>query len=128
MKRSLWTLTLIAVAVLVALPVLAADPTVTKSVTSSVDGVSVVVIRVTASGESVYGVNIADASGSIKDIVAPKGWVGISSGSDVMFRTGEKPIRAGSSLVFRLVTTNEQGGLSITFLDENSGIGSGKTL
>ncbi len=47
---------------------------------------------------------------------------------DVMFRTGEKPIRAGSSLVFRLVTTNEQGGLSITFRDENSAIGSGKTL
>jgi len=128
MKRSLGTLALIVVAVLVALPVLAAGPTVTKSVTSSEDGVSVVVIRVTASGESVYGINITDASGSIKDIIAPKGWIGISSGSDVMFRTGEKPIRAGSSLVFRLVTTNEQGGLSITFRDVNSAIGSGKTL
>ncbi len=128
MKRSLGTLALIVVAVLVALPVLAAGPTVTKSVTSSEDGVSVVVIRVSASGETVYGINITDASGSIKDIIAPKGWIGISSGSDVMFRTGEKPIRAGNSLVFRLVTTNEQGGLSITFRDENSAIGSGKTL
>ncbi len=72
MKRSLGTLALIVVAVLVALPVLAAGPTVTKSVTSSEDGVSVVVIRVSASGETVYGINITDASGSIKDIIAPK--------------------------------------------------------
>ena len=128
MKRSLWTLTLIAIAVLVAFPVLAAGPTATKSVTGSEDGVSVVVIRVTASGQSVYGVNITDASGSIKDIIAPKGWIGISSGDEVIFRTGEKPIKAGSSLSFRLVTTNEQGGLSISFRDEGNFIGSGKTL
>ena len=128
MKRSLWTLTLIAIAVLVALPVLAADPTATKSVTGSEDGVSVVVIRVTASGQSVFGVNITDASGSIKDIIAPKGWIGISSGDEVIFRTGKKPIKAGSSLSFRLLTTNEQGGLAISFRDEDNSIGSGKTL
>jgi hypothetical protein len=125
MKRSLWTLTLIALAVLVAVPVVAAGPTVSRSVSGTEDGVSLVEIRITASGESVYAVKIKDASGSIKDILAPKGWVGISSGGDVLFRTGSKPIRSGSSLIFRLKTTNETGGLSFSFLDENGVIGSG---
>lgn len=129
MKRSIWTLILtVAAAALVALPVFAAGPTASKNVLGNEDGTSVVLIRVTAGGESVYGITIKDASGSIKDIVAPKGWVGISSGSDVIFRTGEKPIRAGNSLTFRLHTTNEDGALSITFRDEDSPIGSGKTL
>jgi hypothetical protein len=129
MKRSLWTLTLTAVVVvLVALPVLAAGPGATKSVQGSGDGLAVVLIRVTAANESVYGVTIKDESGSIKDIVAPKGWVGISSGTDVIFRTGDKPIKAGSSLTFRLHTTNEDGSLSVSFKDMYSPIGSGKTL
>jgi hypothetical protein len=119
---------MIAAVVLIAVPALAASPTATKTVTSSGEVVSVVVVRVTASSESVYGVTIKDESGSIKDIVAPKGWVGISSGTDVIFRTGSKPIRAGSSMTFRLVTSNEAGELSITFRDEDSLIGGGKTL
>jgi hypothetical protein len=125
MKRSLWTLTIVAVAVLVAVPALAADPKVSRSVSGSEDGISLLEIRITASGESVYAVKIKDESGSIKDILAPKGWVGISSGSDVLFRTGSKPIRSGSSMVFRLKTTNEAGGLSFSFQDENGVIGSG---
>ena len=128
MKRSLWTLTLTALVVVIALPVLAAGPSATKSVGSSEDGTTVVDIRVTASGQSVYGINIKDASGSIKDIVAPEGWVGISSGSDVIFRTGEKPIQSGSSLIFRLHTTNGEGSLSVSFRDKKSPIGSAATL
>ncbi len=128
MKRSLWTLTLIAVVVLVALPGMAATPAVTKSIAGSDDGSAVVVVRVTAANESVYGVTIKDASGSIEDIVAPKGWVGISSGSDVIFRTGDKPIRAGSSLSFRLITSNEDAGLSVSFRNMDNTIGSGRTL
>lgn len=128
MKRSLWTLTLAALVVLLALPVLAAGPRATKSVQGGEDGTTVLLIRVTAANHALYGVTIKDASGSVKDIVAPKGWVGISSGTDVIFRTGEKPIRAGSSLTFRLHTTNEDGSLSISFKDETSPVGSGLTL
>ncbi|MCK5620376.1 MAG: hypothetical protein KAJ17_13295 [Candidatus Krumholzibacteria bacterium] len=128
MKRSLWTLTTLVVVALVALPVLAANPNATKSVAGSEDGTSVLVIRVTASSQSIYGVTIKDASGSITDIGAPKGWVGISWGTDVIFRTDEKPIRAGSSLTFKVHTTNEDGELSISFRDKDSPIGSGKTF
>jgi hypothetical protein len=128
MKRSIWTLAIAITAVWIALPVLAAEPSATKSVLGSEDGTSVVVIRVTAAGQSVYGVTIKDTSGSIKDIVAPKGWVGITDGTDIIFRTGDKPIRAGSSLTFRLHTTNEDGALSVSFRDQDSPVGSGKTL
>lgn len=128
MKRSFWTLAIAITAVWIALPVLAAEPSATKSVLGSEDGTTVVVIRVTAAGQSVYGVTIKDDSGSIKDIVAPKGWVGITDGTDIIFRTGDKPIRAGSSLTFRLHTTNEDGALSVSFRDLDSPVGSGKTL
>lgn len=129
MKRSIWTLTIaISLGVLVAVPILAAAPNATKSVMGTEDGTSVVVIRVSAANQAIYGVTVKDASGSIKDIVAPKGWVGISSGSAVIFRTGSKPIKAGSSLSFRLHTTNEDAALSVTFKDEDSAIGSAKTL
>ena len=128
MKRSLRTLALTTLVALIALPVFAAGPNATKSVGGSEDGTAVVEIRVTAAGESIYGVTIKDASGSIKDISAPDGWVGISSGTDVIFRTGEKPIRAGSSLTFRLLSTNEGGSLSISFRDKKIPIGSTQSL
>jgi len=113
---------------LIALPVLAAGPNASKSVGSSEDGMAVVDINVTAAGQSVYGVTIKDASGSIKDLAAPEGWVGITDGADVIFRTGEKPIQAGGSLTFRLHTTNEGGSLSISFRDKVSPIGSTQSL
>lgn len=128
MKRSIWTLTVTALVALVAVPVLAAGPSATKTVGSSEEGTAVLNIRVTAANESVYGVTIKDVSGSIKDITAPEGWVGISSGTDVIFRTGEKPIRGGTSLTFRLLTTNEDGSLSVSFRDKDSPIGSKTTI
>jgi hypothetical protein len=129
MKRSVWTLTIVAViGVLAALPALAAGPTVAKSVLGEADGASVVVVRVTASGHDVYGVTIKDMSASITDITAPKGWVGISSGKDVIFRTGTSPIKAGSSASFRLTTTNKDGELTVSFKDAKTIIGESKKL
>lgn len=129
MKRSLRTVVIaITLGVVIALPVLAAGPGVTKNVLGSENGTSVVLLRVTASNRAIYGVTVKDASGSISDIVAPKGWVGISSGSDVLFRTDSNPIGAGKSLSFRLYTTNDDGELTVHFKDADSTIGSGKTL
>ena len=129
MKRSVWTLTaVVCLVVLVALPVLAAGPNVSKRVLGEGDGKAVVLLRVTASGQDIYGVNIKDASGSISDIVAPKGWVGITSGDDVIFRTGGKPIKAGSSMSFRIVTSNKDGALSVSFRDNRSAVGESKSL
>jgi hypothetical protein len=125
MKRFVCIIALVAVA---ATPVLAAGPNVTKSVLADDGGNAVVVVRVSATSDDIYGVTIKDASASIGDIVAPKGWVGISSGSDVMFRTDDSPIRAGSSAAFRLTTTNAGGNLSVSFRDNRSAVGSSTTL
>jgi len=129
MKRSIWTIHLaICLAIVLTVPALAAGPNVTKSVAGEGDGSAVVVIRVTATDGAIYGVNIKDASGSINDIIAPKGWVGISSGKDVIFRTGGQPIRTGTSTSFRLVTTNKDASLSVSFRDERSTVGDTKSL
>jgi hypothetical protein len=116
------------VAAAVAAPALAADPGASKSVLGEDGGKAVVVVKVTARGQDIYGVTIKDASGSIADIIAPKGWVGISSGRDVIFRTGGSPIKAGSSTSFRLYTSNEDAELTVSFRDQKSLIGASKTL
>ncbi len=129
MKRSVWTIAIIAlVGVALALPVLAAGPSVTKSVLGEDGGKAVVLVRVTAANQDIYGITIKDASGSIADIAAPRGWVGISSGRDVIFRTGGSPIKAGSSLSFRLQTSNQDGELTVSFRDSKTLIGKSKTL
>jgi hypothetical protein len=85
------------VGALAALPVLAAGPSVSKRVMGEGGGEAVVLVRVIASDQDVYGVTIKDASASITDIAAPKGWVGISSGRDVIFRTGGSQMKGGPS-------------------------------
>ena len=130
MKRSIWTIHLaICLAIVLTVPVLAEGPKVSKRVVGeAMDGTSVVVIRVTATDGAIYGIDIKDASGSISDIVAPKGWVGITSGTRVIFRTGGQPIRTGTSTSFRLVTTNKDASLSVSFRNERSTVGDAKSL
>ncbi len=105
--------------VLMGLPVFSASPNVSKSVLVSDDGSSVIVVRVTASGQSIYGITITDNSGSVQDIVSPKGWSGVASEGQIVFATVDQPIAAGSSKSFHIVTTNANAGLSIIFRDEN---------
>lgn len=129
MKRSIWTMAITALAcAMIAAPLLAASPSVTKSVVGGDDGTSVIVLRVSASSASIYGVSIKASGGSVKDIVAPKGWVGITSGRDILFRTGEKPIGSGSTLSFRLYASSEDTEFTVTFRDKDGMIGNAKSL
>lgn len=105
---------------LFALPALARDPSVTKSVLTSEDGSSVVVVSVSAAERAVYGINISDASASLEDIAAPDGWVGIATDGMIMFRTMDNPIDAGKSLSFRIVTKNSQAPLGFVFRDKKT--------
>lgn len=129
MKRSVWTLGLVALlgAALV-VPALAAGPSASKSVLGDDGSKSVVLVRVTAASRDIYGVTIKDASGSVADIVAPKGWVGVCDGRDIIFRTGGSPIKAGASASFRLVTSNEDAELTVSFRDKDTAVGQSKTL
>lgn len=117
-----------AFSLLVSAPAMAADPSVSKTVLTTEGEDAVVILRVTARGRAVYGLTVVDATESVSDIVAPKGWVGIASGDLVTFRTLENPIASGSSLAFRIVTKNPQSGMSVTFRDAKSAFGGKKSL
>ena len=117
-----------AFSLLVSAPAMAADPSVSKTVLTTEGADAVVILSVTARGRAVYGLTVVDASESVSDIVAPKGWVGIASGDLVTFRTFENPIASGSSMAFRIVTKNPQARMSVTFRDAKSAFGGKKNL
>lgn len=119
MKRSyLFVLVLL---VLAAAPAYAETPTAAKAVTGMEDGVTTLAITVASKGSEVYGVNIKGAR--LEDIRAPKGWVGISSGSSVMFRTGENPVKSGNTLAFKILTTEPSAGLTVSFRGKDDALG-----
>jgi hypothetical protein len=108
---------LVALALLTVAPASAAEPVVTKRVVAEDDGAAVLVVEVRAADQAIYGVVLADESASVADIVAPKGWAGISSGDRVVFTTVDTPVKAGERAVFRMVTTNKSASLAVTFRD-----------
>jgi len=117
MKRSTLSIALaLSVAVALALP-LDAAPTVSKRVVDE-DGKTVVLVRVAASEFSVYGLDIQ--GGSIKDLKAPKGWVGITSGSRTIFRTQGSPVKSGATTTFRLYMEDTDAKLAVTFRDTDN--------
>jgi hypothetical protein len=129
MTRSpLIILAVCALAAVIALPAAAADPVVAKRVITEADGVTVLKISVSAANQSIYGITLADETGSIADIWVPKGWVGISSGDRVIFRAGDDPISSGETVAFRIVTTNGSAPLDITFRGQKTPIHAKQTL
>jgi len=130
MKRSRISilLGLLAAVALVGASTVAAAPSASKRVLGETQGTAVLLIQVTATDGDIYGVNIEDASGSVVDVIVPKGWVGITSGGKTIFRTSEKPIRAGSRLAFRVVTVSKDAALTVSFRDAETAVGSPQTL
>lgn len=125
MKR--FTAVLLATVLLLALStiyVTAAGPRVSKSVLASDEDVTIYVLRVAASGSDIYGLTIEESSGSVEDIVSPSGWSGIAAGDYVAFNTYDKPIKSGSSKMFRIIATAKDANFTIKFHDKNSLIGS----
>jgi len=118
----------LALSMLVALPALAADPAVSKRVLTDSDGMTVIVLTVSAKDQNVYGITVDDASASIEDVVAPNGWAAVTSGDKVSFRTVDSPIAAGKSQAFRIVTKNASGSLGVQFRDEKSMFGTKKSI
>jgi hypothetical protein len=107
------------IGVFLGLPVFSANPNVTKSVVASDDASSVIVIRVSSSGQSIYGITITDDSGSVEDIASPKGWSGLASEGHIVFATVDHPITSGSSKSFRIVSTNAGANFSVSLRDAN---------
>jgi hypothetical protein len=129
MKKNLLTSSIAILAlVLMASPLLAAGPSVSKSVLAGENGTSVILIQVSAGSSAIYGVTLEDESGSIDDVIAPKGWCSIASDSKALFRTGDKPIQSGATLSLRIVTTNENASFGVIFKDSKTQIGGKKTI
>lgn len=123
MRFTLNMLVLVTLGMTLAAPATAADPQASKRVMTDADGSSVVLVNVVATSREIYAISINDASSSIEDIVAPNGWVGISSGDRVLFRTGDSPITPGKSVTFRIVTKNSNASLGIVFSDAKTAFG-----
>ncbi|MCI0453027.1 MAG: hypothetical protein L0Z51_11695 [Candidatus Latescibacteria bacterium] len=119
MKRS--QLFVFVLLVLAAVPAWAQGPTAAKAVAGEEDGVTIVAITVASPVDEVYGVNIKGAR--MEDIRAPKGWVGISSGSSVIFRTGDNPVKSGSSLAFKIFTSEPTAALTVSFRGKEDAVG-----
>lgn len=119
MKRS--QLFVVIMLVLAAAPAWAEGPNAAKAVAGSEDGVTTLFITVSSKTEHVYGVTIKGAQ--MEDIRAPKGWVGISSGSSVIFRTGENPVKSGNALAFKILTTEPSAALTVSFRGKDDAVG-----
>lgn len=124
MKRSLILMVLIG-AIAVA-PVWAAGPKATKTVGGSEEGVTTVSVTVSSDTDAIYGVLIKGAQ--VEDIRAPKGWVGVSSGTSALFRTGNNPVKSGNALAFRVLTTDSGASLTVSFHGKEDPVGSALTL
>lgn len=116
MKRSLLIFFVLLVA---ALPAFAA-PSATKAVKGASDGVTTLAVNVTSDDE-VYTVIITGAA--IDDVRAPHGWVGVASGNHVMFMTGDNPVKAGSTVAFKIMTTEPSAALKVSFRGKEDPIG-----
>jgi len=125
MKRSIFVV-LALVAAIATVPAWAAGPTATKAVAGEDNGVSTLAVTVSCGDNEVYAVTISGAA--VEDIRAPKGWVGVASGSHVMFRTGENPVKAGNTLAFKILTTEPSAGLKVSFRGKDDPIGSPMNL
>ncbi len=118
MKRSI--LILLALFVVAAAPAWAA-PKASKAVKAESDGITTLAVNVT-SDEEVYAVTITGAA--IDDVRAPRGWVGVASGNHVMFMTGENPVKAGTTIAFKIMTTEPSAALKVSFRGKEDPIGS----
>jgi hypothetical protein len=120
MKRSMFIMAVL-LGVVMSATAWAENPTAAKSVAGADEGMTTLAITVSSNTDDVYAVVIKGAR--VEDIRAPKGWVGISSGSSAMFRTGENPVKRGNSASFKVVTSEPGAGLTVSFRGKDDPIG-----
>lgn len=129
MFRSISTIVLAAaLAGLLAAPLLAAEPVVSKRLVTEDDGMAVLILEVRGADHAIYGITLIDETGSVLDVVAPKGWAGISSGDRVLFSTVDTPVGAGKTVAFKIVTSNKSAPFRVTFRDAKSMVHSKQTI
>ncbi|RLG68911.1 MAG: hypothetical protein DRO11_08440 [Methanobacteriota archaeon] len=87
--------------------VIAAAPRITKSVTPMEDGVFMVRIRMTASGNDVYALRLIDPEAAIVDVFSPRGWVTVTDGEETLARSGTA-LKDGKSVEFVIYSKSDK--------------------
>jgi len=87
-KRTIAVSAILLVMLFAGQAVMAAAPKITKSVTPMEDGLFMVKIRMTASGNDVHALRMIDPEAAIVDIFAPRGWITVTDGEEFLARSG----------------------------------------
>jgi len=115
MTRFMWLIICVLVVGSLAASSVLADPLISKRVVSSPDGTSMVIIKVLADVQDIYGIAIENSQNAFEDIEAPRGWVAIASSDQALFRTESDPITPGDSMSFVIVASDWGVDLSVIF-------------
>ncbi len=107
--------------------VMAAAPTITKSVTAMEDGVFMVRLRMTASGNEVYALKLIDPEAAIVDVFSPKGWITVTDGEETLARSGSA-LKDGKSVEFVLYSKSDKVAYTWTAFGKIKQIGKPGTL
>ena len=99
-----------------------------KSVTPMEGGEYLIKLKVTATGSSIYALNLIDAQSSIIDVYAPLGWCMVTDGEDLIARTYDEPIKAGKSVEFVIHSTSKDIGFTWSVAGRLEQIGEAGTI
>ena len=99
-----------------------------KSVTPMEGGEYLIKLKVTATGSSIYALNLIDAQSSIIDVYAPLGWCMVTDGEDLIARTYDEPIKSGKSIEFVIHSTSKDVGFTWTVAGRIERIGEPGTI
>lgn len=115
---------LLIVALLIAsVPASVSAASVKKTVTAMEDGRYLITLRVTAGDASIYALKLDDPKAAIVDVYAPKGWVIVTDGEELLARTAGSPIKSGKTVEFILHSTSADVGYSWTLFGPMKQIG-----
>jgi membrane-bound ClpP family serine protease len=98
-KRAVVTALTLAIMVLAGQAAFAAAPKFTKSVTPMADGLFMVKIRMTASGNNVHALRLIDPEAAMVNVFAPRGWITITDGEEFLARSGNA-LKDGKTVEF----------------------------
>jgi membrane-bound ClpP family serine protease len=87
--------------------VIAAAPKITRSVTPMEDGVFMVRLQMTASGNDVYALRLIDPEAAIVDVFSPRGWIMITDGEETLARSGTA-LQDGKSVEFVIYSKSDK--------------------
>jgi len=107
---------------------LAAGARIGRTVTPMEDGRFLIRIKVTSTGESIYGLRLVDPRSSIINVYAPREWCVVTDGEDLLARTGTGPVASGKSVEFIIHSDTDEASYTWVVYGKMKQIGKPETL